>query len=149
MPRATQAKKLVSVSAAFTSVTGASMEAQEVILDRVPCIHYPVQFRKNKGATIRALINLDSKVNAMAPAYAKQLGPQVRKTDVGAQKIDNSSLWTFRMVIAGLQVEDKLGRARFFQDSFLLAETSIELVLEMPFLTFSNADIQFAEKELT
>ena len=45
------------------------------------------------------------------------------------------------MVIAGFQVEDKLSRARFFQESFLLAETSMEVILEMPFLTFSNADI--------
>ena len=52
------------------------------------------------------------------------------------------------MVIAGFQVEEKLGRARFFQESFLLAETSMEVVLGMPFLAFSNVDIQFAEKEL-
>ena len=53
------------------------------------------------------------------------------------------------MVIAGFQVEDKLGRVRFFQESFLLAETSMEVVLEMPFLTFSNANIQIAAKEFT
>ena len=52
------------------------------------------------------------------------------------------------MVIAGFQVEDKLGRVRFFQESFLLAETSMEVVLGMPFLTLSNSDIQFAAKEL-
>ena len=57
-------------------------------------------------------------------------------------------LQTFGMVIAGFQVEDQLGKARFFQKSFLLAETSMEVVLGMPFLTFSNADIQFAVKEL-
>ena len=85
-----------------------------MILDRVLCIHYPVQFRKDKRATIRALIDSCSKVNAMTPAYAKQLGLQVRKTDVEAQKIDGSSLRTFGMVIAGFQVEDKLGKARFF-----------------------------------
>ena len=127
----------------------ASKDAQEVILDRVPCIHYPVQFRKIKGATIRAFINSGSKVNAMNPAYAKQLGLQVQKNDVGAQKIDGSLLRTFEMVIAGIQVEDKLSRARFFQESFLLAETSMEVVLGMPFLIFSNADIPFAKKELT
>ena len=54
-----------------------------------------------------------------------------------------------RIVIAGFKVEDKLGRARFFQESFLLAETSMEVVRRMLFLTFSNANIQFAEKELT
>ena len=45
------------------------------------------------------------------------------------------------MVIAGFQVEDKLGKARFFQKSFPLADISIEVVLEMPFLSFSNTDI--------
>ena len=51
------------------------------------------------------------------------------------------------MVIAAFQVKDKFGRARFFQETFLLANTSMEVVLGMPFLTLSNADIQFAEKE--
>ena len=53
------------------------------------------------------------------------------------------------MVVADFQVENKLGRAWFFQESFLLAETSMEMVLRMPFLTLSNADIQFGEKKLT
>ena len=144
----TQGKILVLVLATSTSVTEANKEAQKVILDRLPCIHYPVQFRKDKGATIRAFIDSSSKVNAMTPAYAKHPGLQVRKTNVGAQKINGSSLRTFGMVIAGFQVEDKLSRVRFFQESFLLAETSMKVVLEMPFLALSNADIQFAEKEL-
>ena len=46
-------------------------------------------------------------------------------------------------------MEDKLGRTRYFQETFLLADISMEVVLGMPFLTLSNADIQFAEKELT
>ena len=71
MSRATQGKKLVLVLTTSASVTEASKEAQEVILDQVPCIHYPVQFRKDKGATIQALIDLGSKVNAMTPAYGK------------------------------------------------------------------------------
>ena len=85
----------------------------------------------------------------MTPAYAKQLGLQVRKTDVGPQKFNGLSLRTFEMVIAGFQVKDKLGRAQFFQKSFLLAKTSVEMLLGMPFLTLSNANIQFASKELT
>ena len=77
----------------------------------------------------------------MTLAYAKQLGLQTRKTDIRAQKIDGSSLRTFGIVIAGFQIEDKLSRAQFFQESFLLANISIEVVLEMLFPTFSNADI--------
>ena len=53
------------------------------------------------------------------------------------------------MVLADFQVEDKLGKARFFQETFLLADISAEVVLGMPFLTLSNADVQFVEKELT
>ena len=129
---------------------GASNKAQEmIVLDQMPRIYYPFQFWKDKGTTIWALINSGSKVNAMTLAYPKQLGLQVWKTDVGAQKIDGSLLQIFGMVIAGFQVENKLGRARFFQESFLLAETSMEVVPQMSFLTLSNANIQFARKELT
>ena len=53
------------------------------------------------------------------------------------------------MVIAGFQVEDKLGRIQFLQESFLLAEAGMEVVFRMLFLIFNNADIQFADKELT
>ena len=53
------------------------------------------------------------------------------------------------MVLASFQVEDKFGRARFFQKTFLLANISAEIVLGMPFLTLSNADVQFVEKKLT
>ena len=85
-----------------------------MILDRFSCIYYPVQFRKDKKATIWALINPRSKLNAITLAYAKQLGLQVRKTDVATQKIDSSSFQTFEMVIASFQIEDKLGKAQFF-----------------------------------
>ena len=148
MPRASEAKKLISVLATFASETGASKEAPEVILDWVPYIHYPIQFRKDKE-TIWALIDSGSEVNTMTPAYAKKLGLQTWRTDIRAQKIDESSLDTFEMVIAGFQVLDKQSRTQFFQKTFLLANITMEVVLRMLFLTFSNADIQFAEKELT
>ena len=85
----------------------------------------------------------------MTPVYAAKLGLKVRKTDIGAQKIDSSNLITFGMVLADFQVEDKLRRARFFQKTFLLTNISAELVLSMLFLILSNANIQFIEKELT
>ena len=53
------------------------------------------------------------------------------------------------MILASFQVKDKLGRARFFQETFLLADVSVEMVLGMSFLILSNADIQFPEKEFT
>ena len=85
----------------------------------------------------------------MTPTYAAKLGLKVRKTDIGAQKIDGSTLKTFRIVLAGFKVEDQLGRVWFFQETFLLADISTKVVLGMSFLTLSNADVQFIEKELT
>ena len=77
----------------------------------------------------------------MTPTYASRLGLWARHTNVGLQKIDGSTLRTFRMVLADFQVEDKLRKARFFQETFLLADINVEVVVGMPFLTFSNADV--------
>ena len=84
----------------------------------------------------------------MNPAYTKKLGLRIQKTDVGAQKINGCSLDTFGMAIASFQVQDKLGRARFFQETFLVTDIRMDVVLKMPFLTLSNANIQFAEENL-
>ena len=121
--------------------------SKEANLERVPCIRYPVRLRKDQDE-VEALIDSGSEVNAMHPAYAAKLGLRVRETDVGAQKIDGSHLDTFGMVIAGFSVEDKLGKVRFFQETFLLANISLEVVLGMPFLTLSSVDIRFPEREL-
>ena len=53
------------------------------------------------------------------------------------------------MVLANFQVEDKFGKARFFQETFSLANISVEVVLSMLFLILSNANVQFVEKKLT
>ena len=47
------------------------------------------------------------------------------------------------MVIVEFSIQDKTGKIRFFEEIFLLADTSIEVVLGIPFLVLSNADIQF------
>ena len=90
-----------------------------------------------------------NKVNAISLTYIKKLGFKIRKTNVGAQKIDGSALETFGMVIADFQLEDKGGRPRFFQETFLVADTKFEVVLEMPFLKISNANVAFDKRTLT
>ena len=47
------------------------------------------------------------------------------------------------MVVSIFSVSDKDGRERFFEESFLLADVSPDIVLGMSFLTMSNADIDF------
>ena len=141
----------MSVLATSVSVTDGG---EEVVLERVSCIHYPVWFQKDskqKGQQqqVRALLDSGSKVNAMSPAYAKKLGFKTQKTNVGAQKIDGSVLETFEMVIADFQVENEGGRPKFFQETFLVANNKFEMILKMPLLKLSNADVSFGEGTLT
>ena len=137
-------KKLVSISATSVPV----IDDSEKVVVRVPCIHYLVRFQEDQEQ-VRALLDSGNEVNAMTPAYAERLGLKTWKTNVKAQKIDGSTLETFGMVIADFQVEDKGGRPRFFQETFLVADTKFEVVLGMPFLKISNADIAFDEETLT
>ena len=118
-------------------------------LQHVPCIHYPFQFQGDQAGEVRALIDSGSKVNAMTPAFAARLGVSVRSTSIGAQKIDGSALKTYGIAIAGFSIQDKSGKARFFEETFFLADTSMEVVLGMPFRALSNADIQFDTESFT
>ena len=132
----------MSVLATSVLVTN---RGEEVVV-KVLCIHYPVRFQEEQ---IRVLLDSDSKVNAMSPIYAEKLGLKTWTSNVGAQKIDGSTLETFGMVIADFQVEDKGNRPRFFQKTFLVANTLFEVVLGMPFLKISNANVAFGEGTLT
>ncbi len=113
----------------------ASLEVSIGPLQRVPCIRYPIKFQKNE---VQALINSGSKVNAMTLVYAIKLDLTTRKTSVGVQKIDDSPLETYAMVSASFSLLDSLGKVRFFEKTFLLANTSMEVVLGISFLALSN-----------
>ena len=52
------------------------------------------------------------------------------------------------MVVAVFSVTDQVDRVRFFEEIFLVANISPEVVLEMPFLTLSGADVDFPKREL-
>ena len=67
---------------------------------------------------------------------------------MGAQKIDGTTLETYGMIVATFLIEDKANRIRFFEETFLVANVSPEVVLEMPFLTLSGADVDFSGREL-
>ena len=83
----------------------------------------------------------------MTPAYVAELGLTTQKTSIGAQKIDGLPLETYNMALTRFSVQDSLGRVRLFEKIFLLANTSIEVVLEMPFLSLNNANIEFTKLE--
>ena len=77
--------------------------------------------------------------------FARKLGLKIWKTNIGAQKIDGSTLETFEMVIADFQIGDNNNRPRFFQETFLVADTKFEMILGLLFLKISNADVSFGE----
>ena len=83
----------------------------------------------------------------MTPGFAAKIGLTLRSTNVGAEKNDGSPLKSYDMVSAELLLQDSLGRVRFFEKTFLLADTNMVVVLGMPFLSLSNVDFKFGAKE--
>ncbi len=129
-----------------SSEADASAQAPKT-LKRVPYIRYPVWFQESQP--IKALIDSGSEVNVMTPAYAAELGLTTQKTSVKAQKIDGSPLETHGMTSARFSLQDNQERVWFFEKAFLLANTSMEVVLGMPFLALSNANFQFDAEKFT
>ncbi len=108
-------------------------------LEQVLCIRYLVTFKDQ----IEVLLDSESEVNTMSQAFAHQLGLKICKTNIGTQKIDGTTLETYRMVVSTFSISDKDSRERFFEKSFLLADVKPDIVLKMLFLTMSNADVDF------
>ncbi len=96
----------------------------------------------------KALLDSESEVNAMSQVFAQQLGLKVRKINIGAQKIDGTTLETYRMVVSTFSMSDKNGKERFFEKSFLLADIKPDIVFGKLFLTMSNADVNFQAHDL-
>lgn len=78
-----------------------------------------------------------------------KLGFKVQSNNVGVEKINDSTFEIFEMVLANFQFDNKFGRSRFFQKTFLLANISIEVVLNILFLTFSNIVMLFIKQKLS
>lgn len=72
---------------------------KDVVLDHVPCIHYPVCFQKDQDKLL-ALIDLGSEVHAMTPTYISKLGLKACLTNVRVQRFDDSNLKIFGMFVA-------------------------------------------------
>ena len=142
-------KKLVTVSATSTLVTVAREEAVgknlRSNLTRVLFIYYPINFGKKSVLTF---FDSSSEVNAVHLTFAKELGQLIRPTDVGAQKIDGTTLETYEIVVVALLVKDKANQIGFFEETFLVANVSPKVVFGMLFFILSGADVDFLGQEL-
>lgn len=89
------------------------------------------------------MINFGSEINTITLIYVAQFSPTPKPTNVNTQKINNLALKIYEMTTGGFLVEDKLERIRFFKQSFLLADTSLEVILKMPFFLLNYVDVNF------
>ncbi len=113
-------------------------------LELVPSIQCFVTFKDQ----LEALLDSGSKVNAMSQVFAHQFGLKTWKTNIKVQKIDGTTLKIYKMVVSIFSMLDKDSRRTFFEKNFLLADVKPDEVLGMPFLTISNADIDFQALDL-
>lgn len=113
-------------------------------LKRILCIYYPISLKKNQIKTC-ALINFDGEVNTITWSYATKLGLKIYATNIRAQKTDSSTFKTFDIVPASFYIKNRLGRVRFFQEILLVTDISVNVILKIFFLTFSNANIVFKD----
>ncbi len=52
------------------------------------------------------------------------------------------------MVVSTFFVSNKDGRKRFFEENFLLTDVKSDIILEILFLTISNANVDFQAQDL-
>ena len=84
----------------------------------------------------------------MNPTYPAKLGLIIWKTEFDIQKIDGLTLVTYKMMLVGFSVQNKLEKVWFLDETFILADISMEVVLEMSFCTLPDINVQFVEKKL-
>lgn len=92
--------------------------------------------------------DLSSKVNAMIPAFEFKLNFKIRYINIEIQKINSSIFKIFEIVLASFCMINKLSKPWFFQETFLLSNISVKIILDIFFLKLNNTDIQFTKKKL-
>ena len=61
------------------------------------------------------------------------------------QKIDGVILDTYKTVVTIFLMIDKANQVRFFEEIFLKANISLEVVFEIFFLNLNNANVDFSD----
>ena len=97
---------------------------------------------------VLVFFDFDNEVKAIHPAFAERLGLMMQATNVGTQKINGITLETYEIMVAVFSVTDQANRVKFFEETFLVTNISPDVVLGMPFLTLSYANIDFQKREL-
>lgn len=81
----------------------------------------------------------------MIPAYTIKLGLISRSTNINISKIDNLVIKIYAIDTVGFLSEDRYKKVWFFKKTLLLADTSIDMVLEISSFILNNTNINFIE----
>lgn len=77
----------------------------------------------------------------MILAFVSKLDLKMHYINIRAQNIKDSTFKIFEIILPSFWIKDKLSQACCFQESFLLTYISMEVILDMLFLTINNANI--------
>lgn len=111
-------------------------------------MHPPPHYLQKKFVPVLALFGLGNKLIAIYLTFTLELRLPIRPTDIKAQKIDGNMLDIYRIIVTVFLVFKKANWVKFFEEIFLIANVSLEVILEMLFFTLSTADINFLNWEL-
>lgn len=111
-------------------------------LVQVLYIWYPINFWIN---FVSVLFDLSSEFNIIYLIFAKEIWLYIKLIDVLAQKINSNMLNTYEIIVIIFVVTDKANWIIFFKETFLVANVSFEVVLEILFLTLSNTKVDFLD----
>lgn len=150
-------KKLVLVLTTFRSMSKDSEKAILVIakeLEQVTYIQYPIVFQGDITQDnpvldpILAFFDSGNKVNVIHLPFIERLGLVVQSTIVIAQKINDTTLKIYRMIVAVFSITDQVNKVNFFEETFFVANVNLDMVLGMFFFTLSSIDIDFLKRKL-
>lgn len=89
------------------------------------------------SSELRCLSTQNSVVNTIQLIFATKLDFCICRTNIVTQKIYGSRLKTYGMVILLFWVDNKDGKFRFFEETFLLADINIDVAFGIFFLTWA------------
>ena len=90
-----------------------------------------------------ALLDSGSEINNIYLTFAWELELPIRQRDIGAQKINNTILNIFEIIVVAFSVTNMANQVRFFEEIFLVANVSPKVIFGMSFLTLSSANVDF------
>lgn len=77
--------------------------------------------------------------------FVAKLGLNPRLTHLGAHKIDDLLLKTYGIILAVFSIQNSWRIIHLFEATFLLANTSMEVVLKTFFLSLDDTNIEYTE----